>query len=164
MFKFIKLYDDVILPQYETSLSSGLDLRAYLKGTPQNCLVISPGERRLIPTGLKVNMMNPVRTQTYQNSTLVDKSIESVSLEAQIRSRSGLAAKHGVCVLNSPGTIDQDYEGELKVILYNASEVDFIVEHNDRIAQIVFSPIYRNSDYLSENIRGEGGFNSTGLK
>jgi len=121
--------------------SAGLDLHACI----DEDIVIPTSSWKIIPTGLTCKM------ETY--------------LEAQVRSRSGLAAKFGVFVLNSPGTIDPDYEGEIKVILFNAGPEPFVVKHGDRIAQLVVAPFFTTSDlvdYVRET-RGEGGFGSTGV-
>lgn len=132
------------LPQYATPFSAGLDLRASL----ENDIVLNPLERALIPTGLKIEL--------------------PVGYEAQIRPRSGLAAKHGISVLNSPGTIDSDYRGEIKVILVNLSNDIFTVKNEERIAQMVVSK-YENIEWqsvlkFSETERGDGGFGHTGIK
>lgn len=134
---FEKLQEDAIIPQYQTIGSAGLDLHSIL------ATVIQPGERQLIGTGLKVNL--PKGT------------------EGQVRSRSGLAAKHGIIVLNAPGTIDEDYQGEIKVILYNAGDSTFSIEKGDRIAQLVVAQVYKLAGYTLENTREDKGFGSTGL-
>lgn len=131
------------LPEYATSGSSGVDLRANLI----DAVCIKPLERVLIPTGIHIEL--------------------PMGYEAQVRSRSGLAYKHGVSVLNSPGTIDQDYTGELKVILINLSQSDFFVNPGDRIAQLVVSK-YQKVEWievkdLSQSNRGGAGFGSTGI-
>ena len=132
------------LPSYETGHSAGMDLRANL----DEMIVLLPMQRALIPTGLFIE--------------LPDKH------EAQIRPRSGLAAKHGITVLNSPGTIDADYRGEIKVILINLSDKDFAVNDGDRIAQMVVSTHERvtwtEADQLQDSLRGAGGFGHTGDK
>jgi dUTP pyrophosphatase len=132
------------LPRYETELSAGLDLRANL----DEPVLLKPLERQLIPTGLFIAL---------QPGT-----------EAQIRPRSGLAYKKGITVLNSPGTIDADYRGEIKVLLVNLSSVDFIVEDGERIAQMVVARHERidwnETEELEESQRGMGGFGSTGVK
>lgn len=132
------------LPQYATPFSAGLDLRASL----ENDIALNPLERALIPTGLKIELPD--------------------GYEAQIRPRSGLAAKHGITVLNSPGTIDSDYRGEIKVILVNLSNDIFTVKNEERIAQMVVSK-YENIEWqsvlkFSETERGDGGFGHTGIK
>lgn len=131
-----------VLPSYATLGAAGADIRACITGP----VVIKPGERALIPTGLFFEIPE--------------------GYEIQVRPRSGLALKHGITCLNSPGTIDSDYRGEIGVILINTGKEDFTVENNDRIAQIVLSPVVR-ADFipagnLSETERGTGGFGSTG--
>ena len=137
-----KLDPSVRLPEYETSGASGMDLIAFLKD-PIN---IKPKKSSLIPTGLSVAF--------------------SENYEIQIRPRSGLAAKKNISVLNTPGTIDSDYRGEIKVIIYNHGDTDFVVNNGDRIAQMILSPVIKmkleETDKLPETIRGEGGFGSTG--
>ena len=132
------------LPQYSTSQSAGLDLRASL----EESITLAPGEHRLIPTGLKIAL--PQGT------------------EAQVRPRSGLAYKHGITVLNSPGTIDADYRGDVGVILINHGKEPFVVEDGERIAQLVIARYvqlqWKPTDDLSETERGAGGFGSTGVK
>lgn len=129
-------------PSYATEYSAGMDLRANI----EEPVVIAPLERAMIPTGLRIEL--------------------PAGYEAQVRPRSGLAAKHGISVLNSPGTIDADYRGEIKVILVNLSNEKFVVEKGERIAQMVVSRHERVewilSGSLSESGRGEGGFGSTG--
>jgi dUTP pyrophosphatase len=134
---FEKLHEDAIIPQYQTIGSAGLDLHSILATT------ILPGERQLVGTGLRVNLPN--------------------GTEGQVRSRSGLAAKHGIIVLNAPGTIDEDYQGEIKVILYNAGDSTFSIEKGDRIAQLVVAQVYKLAGHTLENIREDKGFGSTGL-
>ena len=130
------------LPSYETIHSAGMDLRAYLTEP----VLLKPMQRSLIPTGLFIELPE--------------------GHEAQIRPRSGLAAKHGITVLNSPGTIDSDYRGEIKIILINISEKDFTVSDGERIAQMIVSKHERaswsESEQLEESLRGEGGFGHTG--
>ena len=137
-----KLDPNVKLPQYETVGSSGMDLLAFLK-TP---IKITPGKSELIPTGLSIAIPDDT--------------------EVQIRPRSGLAAKSNISVLNTPGTIDSDYRGEIKIILFNHGNKDFIVNNNDRIAQMVLTPVIKMEieevDQLPKTIRGSGGFGSTG--
>lgn len=132
------------LPQYSTSLSAGMDLRADI----EEPLTIAPLGRVLVPTGIRIELPE--------------------GYEAQIRPRSGLAAKHGVTVLNTPGTIDADYRGEIKVILVNLSDTPFTFERGERIAQMVISSYRRaewvETDELGESARGEGGFGHTGVK
>ena len=137
-----KLNSKIKLPEYKTDGSSGMDLMAFV----QKPILIIPGKSEIIPTGLSVAI--PENT------------------EIQIRPRSGLAAKNNISVLNTPGTIDSDYRGEIKVILYNHGDKDFIVNNEDRIAQMVLVPIFKATfeevNELPETIRGEGGFGSTG--
>ena len=132
------------LPSYETSHSAGMDLRANI----DEMVVLAPMQRALVPTGLFIE--------------LPDKH------EAQIRPRSGLAAKHGITVLNAPGTIDADYRGEIKVILINLSDKDFVVNDGDRIAQMVIATHERitwiETETLQDSLRGAGGFGHTGEK
>lgn len=135
---------DLPLPAYETAGAAGLDLRAAL---PEGPLRLEPGERLLVPTGLVLEL--PVGT------------------EGQVRPRSGLALRHGVTLLNTPGTIDADYRGEVKVILINHGQRVFTVEHGDRIAQLVVAAVLQAEIVevaeLSETTRGAGGFGSTGV-
>jgi len=137
-----KLSPEVQLPSYKTSGASGMDLMALITSS----MTIKPKTSCLIPTGL--SMAFP---EDY---------------EVQIRPRSGLAAKNNISVLNTPGTIDSDYRGEIKVILYNHGDEDFIIENKDRIAQMVLTPVIKmeleETDNLPETIRGTGGFGSTG--
>ena len=112
-----RLSEKVIIPKYETSGSSGMDICAFLK----NSIDINPGERKIIPTGFSLSIPK--------------------GFEVQIRPRSGLAAKNGISVLNTPGTIDSDYRGEIKVILINLSESKFVVENETRIAQMIIVPV-----------------------
>jgi dUTP pyrophosphatase len=132
------------LPAYETAGSAGMDLRAALESSEQ--IILEPGKRGIIPTGLALAL--------------------PPNLEAQIRPRSGLAAKNGVTCLNSPGTIDSDYRGEIKVILINLGSEPFIIKRGDRIAQMIISPVlqiqWTEVDALDETVRGIGGFGSTG--
>ena len=139
-----KTSKEVITPKYKTDGSSGVDLSAFLDKE----VVIKPNSSELIPTGLQVAIPE--------------------ELEIQIRPRSGLAAKESIGVLNSPGTIDSDYRGELKIILFNHSNKDFIINNGDRIAQMVLVPIlkmeFEEVDSLPDTVRGQGGFGSTGKK
>ena len=132
------------IPEYQTKESSGMDLHAAIEGN----LEIKSGDKVIIPTGIALAI-----PQGY---------------EAQIRPRSGLAAKHNVTVLNTPGTIDSDYRGEIKAIIINHGKDKYTVKRGDRIAQIIFTPIARakikSVSKLSETIRGEGGFGSTGIR
>ena len=137
-----KLNPKVQLPSYKTKGSSGMDLMAFIKDP----IKIAPNTSALIPTGISVAIPNDV--------------------EIQIRPRSGLAVKSSISVLNTPGTIDSDYRGELKVILFNHSKEEFVVRNNDRIAQIVLMPVLKTDfeevDNLPDTLRGSGGFGSTG--
>ena len=139
-----KTSKEVITPKYKTDGSSGVDLSAFLDKE----VVIKPNSSELIPTGLQVAIPK--------------------DLEIQIRPRSGLAAKENIGVLNSPGTIDSDYRGELKIILFNHGNKDFIINNGDRIAQMVLVPIlkmeFEEVDNLPDTVRGQGGFGSTGKK
>ena len=137
-----KLDPAVELPAYKTEGASGMDLMALLK-KPIN---LKPNSSCLVPTGLAVAF--------------------SSDFEIQIRPRSGLAAKNSISVLNTPGTIDSDYRGEIKVILFNHGKSDFLINNKDRIAQMILTPVIKmdleETDDLPETIRGEGGFGSTG--
>jgi dUTP pyrophosphatase len=130
------------LPQYQTSQSAGMDLHANLSET----ITLHPGERKLIPTGLFMELPE--------------------GYEAQVRPRSGLALKHGITVLNSPGTIDADYRGEIQVLLINHSQVDFIINHGERIAQMVIAKHehvkWIENEVLNNTERGAGGYGSSG--
>lgn len=130
------------LPQYQTEASAGMDLRANL----EESIVLQPMERKLIPTGLFIEL--------------------PLGYEAQIRPRSGLAFKHGITVLNSPGTIDADYRGEIKVLLINFGTEAFAIENGERIAQMVVAAHaqinWQNTEQLSDSERSAGGFGSTG--
>ncbi|MCD6122587.1 MAG: dUTP diphosphatase [Spirochaetales bacterium] len=136
--------DNGVAPLYKTLNASGADLFAKISKE----VVISPGERYLIPTGLYIEIPE--------------------GYEAQIRPRSGLAAKYGITLLNAPGTIDSDYRGEVKVLLINLGDKVFTIRNKDRIAQIVFAPvtrgIFRLVSRISETDRGKGGFGSTGYR
>jgi dUTP pyrophosphatase len=133
---------DLPLPKYETAGAAGMDLLAAIEGE----LSIAPGAVALVPTGIAFAL--------------------PVHLEAQVRPRSGLAAKHGVTCLNTPGTIDADYRGEVKVILVNLGEEDFVIRRGERIAQLVIAPVvqarWTEVESLDETVRGAGGFGSTG--
>lgn len=130
------------LPQYETAHAAGMDLRASVNEE----IILKPMQRELIPTGLFIEL--------------------PVGFEAQIRPRSGLAYKHGISIVNAPGTIDADYRGELKVLLINLSDTDFKIVNGDRIAQMVVAKhetvIWQPVDALGETGRGEGGYGHTG--
>lgn len=134
---------DLDLPAYATADSAGMDLQAAVPAP----VTLDPGERRLIPTGIAIAL--------------------PPGFEAQVRPRSGLALKHGITVLNAPGTIDADYRGEVGVILFNAGEAPFVVERGSRIAQMVVAAYARVawtvSADLEESARGAGGFGSTGI-
>lgn len=133
------------LPRYETSGSAGMDLRAWL---PSGSVILSPLERKLIPTGIRLEIPE--------------------GYECQIRPRSGLALKHGITVLNSPGTIDSDYRGEIGVILINLSSQPFTIHSGERICQMVFAKVedalMTEVNIISETERGDGGFGHTGEK
>ncbi len=137
-----KLDPKVQLPSYKTKGSSGMDLMAFIKDP----IKIAPNTSALIPTGISVAIPNDV--------------------EIQIRPRSGLAVKSSISVLNTPGTIDSDYRGELKIILFNHSKEEFVVRNNDRIAQMVLMPVlkidFEEVDNLPDTLRGSDGFGSTG--
>ncbi len=140
---FIKKLSPLVeLPVYKTDGASGMDLMAFIKKP----IIIKPKSSCLVPTGISVAFSN--------------------DYEIQIRPRSGLAAKYNVTVLNTPGTIDSDYRGELKVILFNHGNSDYLINNKDRIAQMILIPVIKMSleetDNLPETIRGEGGFGSTG--
>ncbi len=132
------------LPNYETNASAGLDLRANLTES----IILKPLERTLVKTGLFIEL--------------------PIGYEAQVRPRSGLALKKGITVLNSPGTVDADYRGEIGVILVNLSNEDFVIENGERIAQLIIAK-HERAEWqevieLTETSRGEGGFGSTGVK
>ena len=137
-----KLDPKVQLPSYKTKGSSGMDLMAFIKDP----IKIAPNTSTIIPTGISVSIPSDV--------------------EIQIRPRSGLAAKSSISVLNTPGTIDSDYRGELKIILFNHSKKEFVVRNNDRMAQMVLMPVlkidFEEVDDLPDTLRGSGGFGSTG--
>jgi len=141
---FVSKKDGALLPQYATGASSGLDLCAFL----DEALTMKPLERLLIPTGIFISIPK--------------------GFEAEIRPRSGVAYKCGVTVLNTPGTIDADYRGEIKVILINLGTEPFVIRNGDRIAQMVFKSVtqidWKLVDVLPETERGEGGFGSTGIR
>ena len=142
--KIKKLSNEVLTPKYETPGSSGMDIAAYINED----IIINSGDKALIPTGFSLSI-----PQGY---------------EVQIRPRSGLAIKKGITILNTPGTIDSDYRGEIKVVLINLSKDKFTVKNGERIAQMVVCPIVQVSieevKELSETNRGIGGFGSTGTK
>jgi len=136
--------EGLALPSYETAGSAGMDLRAAL--AEDAAVTLEPGARALIPTGLKMAL--------------------EPGWEAQVRPRSGLALKHGITCLNTPGTIDSDYRGEVGVILVNLGQEPFVIRRGERIAQMVIAPVAQVSvsevDTLDETARGAGGFGSTG--
>lgn len=137
-------FNDIPLPEYATSGSSGLDLRAAV----ENEIVLEKGKFGLVPTNLRVEI--------------------PAGYEIQVRPRSGLAAKNGIGVLNSPGTVDSDYRGEIKVILFNFGEENFVIKRGDRIAQMILSKVFyadmEETENLNGSLRGEGGFGHTGMK
>jgi dUTP pyrophosphatase len=137
-----KLNPEVELPVYKTSGASGMDLMAFV----EEPIKVSPHSSYLVPTGLSMAF--------------------SEDYEVQIRPRSGLAAKKGITVLNTPGTIDSDFRGEIKIILFNHGEEDFIINNKDRVAQMILTPVIKmeleETDNLPDTLRGEGGFGSTG--
>jgi len=137
-----KLNPSVQLPKYKTIGSSGMDLMAFI----EKPIKLEPGKSCLISTGLSVAF--------------------SKEYEIQIRPRSGLAAKNNISVLNTPGTIDSDYRGEIKIILFNHGNENFTINNNDRVAQMILTPIIKmeleETNELPESVRGEGGFGSTG--
>ena len=137
-----RLSPEVELPSYKTTGASGMDLMAYIKSP----ITIKPKTSSLIPTGLSMAF--------------------SEDYEIQIRPRSGLAAKNNISVLNTPGTIDSDYRGEIKVIIYNHGNQNFLINNKDRIAQMILTPVIKmelvETEDLPETLRGEDGFGSTG--
>ena len=137
-----KLDSSVVLPSYKTIGASGMDIMAFIKEP----ITLKPQKSCLVPTGISVAFHN--------------------NFEIQIRPRSGLAAKSNISVLNTPGTIDSDYRGEIKVILYNHGNNDFLINNRDRIAQMILTPVIKmnleETDNLPKTVRGEGGFGSTG--
>ena len=143
ILKIKKINANAIIPQFMTEHSAGMDIYACLDGT----VIIKPMERILISTGIAVSIPK--------------------GYELQIRPRSGLAIKHGITLLNTPGTIDADYRGEIKIILINLSDKDFRINHGERIAQMVLNKVERINfeivETLDETDRGSGGFGSTGV-
>ncbi len=143
-FRKLEHAADLPLPSHESARAAGMDIRAALT----EYVTLKPGERGLIPTGLQMALPE--------------------GYEAQIRPRSGLAIRNGITLLNTPGTIDADYRGEVKVIMINHGHEDFTVKHGDRIAQMVIAPVVQlrveEAENLSETERGEGGFGSTGVE
>jgi len=138
----VLLADGAFLPDYCTDGSAGADLRAMLV----NSITLEPGCRALVPTGVSIQL--------------------PAGYEAQVRSRSGMAAKHGIACLNAPGTVDSDYRGQIQVILINHGDESYLISNGDRIAQLVVAPVSRahfiKSAILEHTHRGEGGFGSTG--
>ena len=139
----VKKFDkNIKLPSYETSGSSGMDLVAHMK----NKINISPGQTAIVPTGIAIAIPK--------------------NYEIQIRPRSGLAAKKGISVLNTPGTVDSDYRGEIKIILINLGKKSFVVKSGDRVAQMILCPVAKGKLWevknLPKTVRGKGGFGSTG--
>lgn len=139
----VKVLPGAKLPEYESAGSAGADVRAFLSED----IVLIPGETKLVPTGLFMEIPD--------------------GYEAQIRPRSGLALKNGITLLNSPGTIDSDYRGEIKIIVTNFGTENFTISNNMRIAQIVFNKVYRGvfdvTNELNETKRGDGGFGHSGI-
>jgi dUTP pyrophosphatase len=137
-----KLDPNVVLPAYKTNGASGMDLMAFI----EEPIKISPNSSHIVPTGISIAF--------------------SDDYEVQIRPRSGLAAKNSITVLNTPGTIDSDYRGEIKVILFNHGKEDFLINNKDRVAQMILTPVVKmeleEKDNLPDSLRGEGGFGSTG--
>ena len=137
-----KLNSEVVLPIYKTNGASGMDLMAFT----EEPIKIAPNSSYLVPTGLSMAF--------------------SEDYEVQIRPRSGLAAKNNITVLNTPGTIDSDYRGEIKIILFNHGKEDFIINNKDRVAQMILTPVikmtFEETDSLPDTLRGEDGFVSTG--
>ena len=139
----IKRLDKAVkLPEYKSDGASGIDLMAFVK----NSIKVKPQSSTLIPTGISLAFSN--------------------NYEIQIRPRSGLALRKNISVLNTPGTVDSDYRGEIKVIIYNHGNEDFIINNGDRIAQMVLSPVikinFEETNNLPDTVRGQGGFGSTG--
>jgi len=143
-FKKLPHGDDLPLPSYESQAAAGMDLRAAVNES----VTLQPGERLLVPAGFQMAIPK--------------------GYEAQIRPRSGLAYKHGITMLNTPGTIDSDYRGEVKVLAINHGEEEFTISHGDRIAQMVIAPVSQAKIHevqsLDETERSEGGFGSTGIE
>ena len=137
-----KLNPDVEIPGYKTNGASGMDLMAFI----EKPIKIAPNSSYIVPTGLSIAF--------------------SEDYEVQIRPRSGLAAKNSITVLNTPGTIDSDYRGEIKIILFNHGKEDFLINNKDRVAQMILTPVikieFEETDNLPDTLRGVGGFGSTG--
>lgn len=135
--------EDLPLPAYESAQAAGMDLRAAVT----DALVVAPGERAMVPTGIRIALPS--------------------GTEAQVRPRSGLAIRHGISMVNSPGTIDADYRGEVKVLLINHGQEPFTIQRGDRIAQMVIAPVLQADweivDDLEATVRGDGGFGHTGV-
>ena len=144
LFKRLPHAEDLPLPAYESAYAAGMDVRAALV---ERTVTLEPGERALVPTGLQMALPE--------------------GYEAQIRPRSGLAYRNGITMLNTPGTIDADYRGELKVLAVNLGREPFTINHGDRIAQMIIAPIQQlpveEVDDLPDTERGSGGFGSTGV-
>ena len=138
-----KMHADSVVPAYKTESAAGMDLSAYLEGP----LCLAPGERALVDTGIAIAL--------------------PFGFEAQVRPRSGLALKHGIALVNSPGTIDADYRGEIKVVLINLGDTDFAIHRGDRIAQLVVAPVSRvewqQVTELETTMRNVEGFGHTGV-
>lgn len=143
-FKKLSHAEDLPLPSYESEYAAGMDIRAAIAEP----IELLPGKRKLVPTGLQMALPK--------------------GYEAQIRPRSGLAYRNGITMLNTPGTIDADYRGEVKVLAVNLGDDPFVIQHGDRLAQMVIAPIIQadisHVESLSETERGDGGFGSTGVK
>jgi dUTP pyrophosphatase len=153
--KINKLTHAVSLPSFGTEFSSGLDLYA----ANSSCLILNSFERTVIPTGIQIEL--PLDSFSSEDPSFLKR------YEAQVRSRSGLALKHGIITLNSPGTIDSDYRGEIMVILMNLSKEAFVIERGMRIAQLVIAqciPVVFEEEAMNITLRGASGFGSTGLK
>ncbi len=140
--EILKLHQDAKIPRYMTELAAGMDICALL----EKPLVLSPGERCLVPTGLAFAIPE--------------------GFEIQVRPRSGLAVNHGITLVNAPGTIDADYRGEVRIILINLGQKDFVIQSGDRIAQLIVAPVCQAALHEVENLsattRGSGGFGHTG--
>ena len=141
--QFERLMDDALIPVYMTEQAAGMDVYSYINGV----IVIYPGEIKIIPTGFKIALQD--------------------GFEAQIRPRSGLAIKHGITIINSPGTIDSDYRGEIKIGLINLGNKKYVLQGKQRIAQMVIQQVFRPQikvvSELNQTQRGSGGFGSTGI-
>ena len=142
VIKIKKLHPDTLIPRYMSEMAAGLDIQA----RPEQTVLLQPGERCLIPTGIAIDIPS--------------------GYEVQVRPRSGLAIRHGVTLVNTPGTIDADYRGEIRVVLINHGQHPFEIAPGDRIAQLVVAPvcqaILEEVDELSKTVRGSGGFGHTG--